>query len=512
MHFDYDLAIIGGHPVGREAALVARSLRGRVALIEPLPPAGQLWAEDPMLAWWGVGQILQAGNQVNRLPCFRFASTPGEMPAGEFSPSPLQPDWQAIKQWVRGAIANVDRVRSPEALAMSGVDVIWGQGQFFPKPRLGLSVIQDDRVIRTLHARAYLLAPGSFPVIPDIPGLETVPYLTPDRLWQEEMTTLPERLLILGSGAIAVELAQSCAGLGSQVALVTSADCLLPVADPNLAHLLQVQLEADGVTIFKGEPVIQVRQLDESIWLQVGDRALETDAVLLAGAQQPNVRELNLERVGVVCNERGKVLVGRRLRTRNPRIYACGEAAWLGAIAPATESPDCSQPISLALVEQQVHVAVKNSLFFPWHFLDSQTIVHRLNTDPPLVQVGLTEEQARRRDRPQDVVVLQQTEPRLPHAQMRGDMLNYCKVLVDGSNGRILGAHWLGANADDGIGAIALAMQNDLHITDLINLPAPSPTATDLLHRTVQQWNYHRLKSRPWFTNLLESWCNFRRG
>jgi pyruvate/2-oxoglutarate dehydrogenase complex dihydrolipoamide dehydrogenase (E3) component len=110
------------------------------------------------------------------------------------------------------------------------------------------------------------------------------------------------------------------------------------------------------------------------------------------------------------------------------------------------------------------------------------------------------------------MVILRQKGTRLPHAQIRGDLLNVCKVIVQGSTGKILGAHWLGIGAEEGMGAIALAMQKNLPISDLAHLSTPAPGAIDTLRQIVQQWQQYRLKTHPRFTNLLESWCNFRRG
>lgn len=479
MTVDYDLVIVGGAAVGRYAAAQARQLGARVALIEPPSSLQALPLLHPL-----VTQLNHALRQELWLHQWGYEA------AGDDADRTL--NWQKTCQWAAMLSETLEAssadTGSLAQLAANGVEVIVADGSFYRRPHLGFTVA--DRILRS---RAYLLAPAAQATIPAIEGLATVNYVTLDSLEQQTWQTLPERLLILGSDPRGIALAQVLNRLGSQVTLITSGERFFPGEDPDAAFLLQAQLEAEGVILLTRTLLTQVRQLDNQIWVQAGDQAIETEAILLATKRQIGLASLNLETAGVKWQPH-RIFVNRKLQTTHPRIYACGES--LGGYSFA------------AIDRHEADVALHNALFLPLKQVNYSAIPSVLFTDPQLAHVGLTELQARQ-VYGEDILVAHQPLKSLIKAQLRGDTTGFCKLITRRS-GEILGAHCLGTEASEWIGTIALAIQQHLKLRDLAQYPALSPTFAELVQKTVVDLQQQR---RPkWQQELLETWFNFQRG
>ncbi|MBW4658081.1 MAG: NAD(P)/FAD-dependent oxidoreductase [Drouetiella hepatica Uher 2000/2452] len=471
--YDYDLVIVGGSAIGRYAAAQAAQT-ARVALVEPETPnyLSALYHSTFLHA-------AQLSHQIRRSPHWGLGCNPKWEESGCL---PLQ--WQETLAWAKGAADSLEDQSTEGNLALlaaSGVDVIVGQGEFLRRPRWGFSVKG-----RLLRSRSFLLAPEAPCSIPDLAGLETVPYLTLETLWQQPWQTLPDRLAIVGSDPRGIELAQAFNRLGTRVALI-SPHPLLPSEDREAANLIQAQLEAEGVDIFTQAIVRQIHLSDRSSEIQVGlewsDRELhhtvKADALLLATPPQIDLASLNLDSVGVEWQPHG-IIVNHKLQTRNPDIYACGAA--LGGYA------------DLAIARHEATVALKNarsprsfrSLFLKKSTVRYEQVPFVLNTAPELARVGLTEIQARRHYGA-DVRLLKQFTKTLPKAQIQGETTGFCKLIVR-RNGEILGAHWIGTHASEGIGTIALAIQQNIKIQAIAQLSLPGFTHAEVLQAIAQQF------------------------
>ncbi len=482
MTVDYDLMILGGASVGRDAAMRACQMGARVALIEPP-------TSTPLLSSMVLGQTLVQLNaslgQQARLQ--QWGCQWGKPDAAPQTPF----DWATLQQWVKTQLevmqASSFPLNSLSRLAAQGVEVILEAGAFHRRPQLGFSTNE-----RTLRARRYLLAASSQPTIPQIEGLATVPWITLDSLAAQNWQTLPERLLILGNDPRGIALAQVLNRLGTQITLITTADRLLPSEDPEAAWLLQTHLEAEGVMILTQTEVTQIKQIEQRIWLQVGNQAIETDGIVLATPPQLNLTSLNLEAAGVKWQPRG-VRVNRKLQTTHPRIYACGES--LGGYA------------DVGLARHEAEIALRNALFFSIHPVNYRCVPTAVFTDPQLVRIGLTTAQAQAMYGA-TVREVRQSLNVLPKAQICQNS-GFCK-LITLESGEILGAHCIGAEASEWIGSIALAMQHSVKLPALARSPHLSPTLAEVMQQAAQSWQTHY---RPeWQRELLETWFNFTRG
>jgi pyruvate/2-oxoglutarate dehydrogenase complex dihydrolipoamide dehydrogenase (E3) component len=374
-------------------------------------------------------------------------------------------------------------------LALAGVEVIQAEGTFERRsvnrrPRLGFTLAE-----RWLRSRAYLLTPTVRATVPAIDGLTAVDFVTLDSLWHS-WQTLPQQIVILGVDPRGLALAQALNRLGGQVTVITSGE-LMPQHDPELAFLLQAQLEAEGVTVLTQTPIAQVRQTEQRIWIQTNEQTIETEALLLATKPQLELAELDLETAGVAWNP-DQIRVNRKLQTTNSRIYACGNFS--------TQS--------VAIDRYEADVAVSNALFLPWKQVDYRSVPIAVFTDPPLVSVGLSEPQAQ----PlygEEVLVVQQSYKTLLKAQVSGDTTGLLKLLCH-RNGKIIGAHCFGADADEWISLVTLAMQQRLNLKALAQLPTLSHTMSDLLRQAADQLLQQQRSQRQ--RDLLETWFNFRRA
>ncbi|MGK7875470.1 MAG: NAD(P)/FAD-dependent oxidoreductase [Xenococcaceae cyanobacterium] len=493
MAVEYDLIVIGGSPEGISAAVTASYLSARVALVEQ-PFKEHLGGSEAIMSRTlthtaRLSEQLSNASQFGIYPRTTDLEGMGEKAEKMPKISPPLIRLTEVKSWAEEVISTLAEQDSPAILASLGVDVIRGAGEFCRLPNQAFIVKN-----RRLRSRAYLIATGSHSVIPEFEGLQEIGYLTPLDIWQkDDLESLPNNLVIVGGSPIGIELAQSLGRLGRNVTLVVEDNRILPREEPEASMLIQSQLEAEGVRIFTQSPITQVRRIEDKKWVQAGNTAIESDEIVLATPRKPNVEGLNLEGVGVQFGRRG-IQLNEKLQTTNPRIYVCGDVA--GGY----------QFVHIA--QYEAGIALKNALFLPLFKVDYRTIPWAIFTEPQLARVGMTEAQARRRYG-KDVFVARQYFKSIAQAQVLGETTGFCKLVVRG-NGKILGAHIVGPEAGELIGAIALAMKNKIKLGAIANFP--HPTLSEITHKTAIEWQRQRLIHNKTLRNFLESLFNWRRN
>jgi pyruvate/2-oxoglutarate dehydrogenase complex dihydrolipoamide dehydrogenase (E3) component len=491
MPVDYDLVVIGGSAAGIQAAIAATQLKARVVLVDQGCATGMISDAQVLSA---VGQTF---NQLQRGSQLGLRTTEAAFPSAATV-------WTQAKHWSVAAAASAE-MSSPAVLSAMGIEVIAGSGEFHRKPKLGLLVNG-----RSLRSRAYLLAIDALPVslqteptgvetllspLAEISGLATVGYLTADVVLQKLPALASRQLVIIGGDAIGVELAQSLVRLGRSVMLIVPDAQLLPHEDAEAAFLLQAQLEAEGVEVLTGTSVPQVREIDGKKWVQAGNRAIETDEIILAMTPPFDPTSLNLAAASVKQSLSG-ILVNAKLQTTNPRIYACrGRIA--GYDTPHSAIADAN-------------VALKNALFLPIAKVSDHHAPNIVATHPPLARVGQTETAALQRYG-NDVIILRQSFKTLTKAQLQDETTGFCKLLVH-RNGELLGAHIVGLQAEELISTIALAMQQKLKIQAIASLVLPSSSLAAILQQTAAEWQRLRLQKNTRLQDFLEGFFNWRRS
>ncbi|MEH2114531.1 dihydrolipoyl dehydrogenase family protein [Nostoc sp.] len=477
---DYDIVIIGGSLAGYYAALAATQLRATVALVEPKVDYG-------FTHHHALTEIAKLAQKLNNAAGSGIHLTHTDTS----EKCHISMAWQEVMLYAQCVASNLKEQHSPAILAAQGVDVIVGSGQFQSSPQLAFAV--NNRLLR---ARNYLLATGSRPEIPDIEGLQGTGYLTLSNIWQSlQGETLPKNWVIIGGIPQSIEIAQTLARFGCSVTLVVKHPYVLPYLEPEIAILLQAQLEVEGVRVLTEKPVTQVKLIEDKKWIQAGDKAFETDEILVATGQQPNLESLNLATVGVKWHRRSLV-VNDKLQTTNHRIYACGDV--IGGYDFAN------------IANYEAKIALNNALFFPRLRVNYCSTPWAIFSVPILAQVGLTEAQAKRQFG-RDVLVLRQYFKTVAAAQLRDETTGMCKLIVL-RNGEILGASILGGEAGELINLIALAISQKIKVKDLGNLSPVYPSFSVILEQTAKEWSKQKLNSNIALQEFLEGFFHFRRN
>jgi len=433
----YDLVVVGAGSAGLTAARTAGRLGARTLLIERDRMGGDcLWTGCvPSKALLHVAAEVHTARRVGRYGL--------SAPRG---PADLV---QAMGS-VRRAIAAIEPHDSAGALAPLGVEVAHGPARFTGQR----AVTVGGRRVRFRYA---VIATGSAPALPPVPGLAEADPLTSDTVW--ELDSLPQRLVVLGGGAIGCELGQAFARLGSWVTIVEALERLLPQEEPAASGLIRQRLEAEGITVLTGFHAEKV----EAGALHGPDTVVPYDQLLVTTGRRANTDGLGLADAGVALGDRGHVRVDGLLRTTNPRIYAAGDATELSAFTH--------------LAGVQAAFAVTHALLGVRRRIDFGAVPRVTFTDPEVARVGLTEAEARQKygNRARAQVL---AHDRVDRA-VTDDRTDGLTSLVIGPRGRIVGATVAAPRAGETIAHLAAAVRLGWTAARYAATVHPYPTYAD---------------------------------
>ncbi len=361
---------------------------------------------------------------------------------------PPQIDFAAVADSVARVVAGLAPNDSAERFEGLGVRVIHAEARFVDRR----TVSAGDIAIRP---RRFVIAAGSAPVVPPIPGLDRVPFLTNETVFANR--TGPAHLIVIGGGPIGIELAQAHKGLGAAVTVI-DAGPLLPHDDPELVALLAARLSEEGIALKPSAAVagVECAGREIAVILATGER-IAGSHLLVAAGRRPDLAALDLPAAGIAANTAG-IIVDARLRTTNRRAFAVGDAA--GGL----------QFTHVALYH--AGIVIRNALFRLPARVDYRALPWVTYTDPELAQVGSSEAAARRAG---PVRVLRWSFADNDRARTERDTAGEVKI-VTSRRGHILGATILGAAAGDLILPWALAISQRLKIGAIANLIVPYPT------------------------------------
>ena len=435
----YDLIVIGGGSAGLTAVRFARRLGLSVALVERDRIGGDC-------TWTGCvpsKALLKAAGLAYDM---RSASRFGLLPPHN---SPV--DFSMVMSRVRGVMQAIHDAESPDALREDGIEVVHGEARFI-----------DSHSIRVeeshLAARRFLVCTGASPVIPPIPGLLEVLYLTYETVWG--LTHLPSRLAVVGGGPIGCELAQAFLRLGSSVTLVEAGNRLLLLDEPEASALVATRLKAEGLELKLGTTLASVQPYGQDISLSLSNgEAIGADTLLIVVGRRPQLKSLCLESAGVAYDASG-IRVDKNLRTSQRHIYAAG---------------DCTGSYQFThYAAYQGFMAVRNAFLPRTRRAVLGHVPWVTFTDPEVAHVGLTESQAREQNGA-DVEVSNWPMNQVDRAVVDGSEDGFLKV-VHGQNGKLLGATVASPRAGELIQEWALALDHGLKISDLAQSLHAYPT------------------------------------
>lgn len=461
-----DICVIGAGSGGLAVATLAATFGRKVVLVEKHKMGG---------ASLNVGSIPSKAllASAKRAHAMRTAS--------EFGIASVDPqiDHRAVQANVRGVISAVAPNDSVERFTGLGIRVILGAARFLDKRTL---LAGDYRVT----ARRFVIATGSSPAIPAIPGLDTCPYYTNETIFDVDRK-IPH-LVVVGGGPIGLELAQAHLRLGSRVT-VLEAGRALGNEDPEGVALLMTTLRGNGIDIREGARVERIESMAGFVRVHIsteqGTETVDGSHLLFATGRNPNLSDLNLAAAGIKFGREG-ITVNRGLRTSNRRIYAIGDV--IGG-------PQYSHASSY-----QAEIVVRRALFWlPSKF--DPTLVPRVTfTDPELAHVGLTEDEARAAKYRINVLRWPFTEN--DRAQAEHETRGHIKV-VTSKSGRILGATILGASASELINIWSLSVSQRLPIKAMTSYIAPYPTLGEVGKRAAIR-QFTALPSKPKIRKLID--------
>jgi len=325
-----------------------------------------------------------------------------------------------------------------------------------------------------------LIATGSLPAIPQVPGLSDVPYLTSDLLssaddpWGTELHEQPRSLLILGGGYIALELGQMFARFGTEVTLVTRGSTILSGYEPEIAEALTEILQEEGLSIVTGAQVCSVGRSGEGVALSLqrhgSQQTLSAEQLLVSTGRRPNTQALGMERVGVEIDSAGAVRVDRTLRTSVSHIWAAGDV-----IGRETAS-QMATPVGARDGKIAAHNALSGE---PPREVDHTVIPRTIFTDPQVAVVGMTDEEAVAAGIECDCNTIPLSV--VPRAGAIRDTRGVIKMVLDGKSRRVVGVSMLGENAGEVIGEAAMALRFGATTDDFIDLIHVYPTMAEAL-------------------------------
>jgi pyruvate/2-oxoglutarate dehydrogenase complex dihydrolipoamide dehydrogenase (E3) component len=308
-----------------------------------------------------------------------------------------------------------------------------------------------------IRARRFVIATGSSPAIPPIPGLDAVPYFTTETIFANQASL--RHLVVIGGGAVGVELGQAYRRLGAAISII-DAQPLLWQEDPELAAILAETLRAEGARLYPSSTLAEVERDGDGIAVVLanGER-IAGSHLLVAAGRRPNTAALDLTAAGIASTRHG-ITVDARLRTSNRRVYAIGDVA--------------GGPHFTHAALYHAGIVIRNALFRLWASVDYRALPRVIYSDPELATVGLSEATARDAFGA-SIRVLRSRFAENDRAQTERDTAGMVKVVTSAS-GRILGAAILGCGAGDQIATWALAISRRLKIGAMANLIMPYPT------------------------------------
>lgn len=440
----WDLIVIGGGAAGLGAARAGAAAGARVLLVSE----GEIGGECTFTGCVPSKTLLEAAARGTAFPAAMAA--------------------------VRHAVAAIAATETPDVLGREGIEVFRGRAAFTSPHEISVDG-------RALWARAFIVATGSQPSAPPVPGLAGTGYLTNETIFG--LGELPERLAVLGGGPVGCELAQAFARLGSQVTVIEAAPRLLPAADPEASRVVAEVFGAEGISVRTGVAAASVKHNEKTVALALasGDE-VTADRLLVVTGRRPVTGDLGVEAAGVRLDQRGYIVTDRHLATTARGIYAAGDVTG-------------RMPFTHAAFAMG-RVAARDALRRPWSppgAFATAAIPWVVFTDPEVAQVGLTETQAAASHAGARVAWLPMRE--VDRAVTAGRTEGFVKIIAGRrrvlggtGGGRVLGATIVAARAGEMIHEPALAIRTGMFTGRLAQATHAYPTWSLAIQQATAQF------------------------
>ncbi|WP_147803086.1 dihydrolipoyl dehydrogenase family protein [Alkalicoccus halolimnae] len=470
----YDIIVIGGGSGGLTAASGAAQFGAKTALIEKQNSLG--------------GDCLHYGC----VPSKALIAAASELHDTHVSAKKHglvidgKPDWQKVRSQIQKAVDTIQEHDSTERFQKLGVDVIYAEASFEDAHRLRLSngqVIKGKRIV---------IATGSRPIIPEIENVNLVDVITNESVFY--MEKLPENIVMVGGGAIGLEMAQALSRVGASVTVVDNAPDLLLQEDEDISVRASREFKKE-VTIHLKSTVKKLERHDDGVFAVIEgevNKKVKTDALFLAVGRNPNIDLLKLDNAGVERNEKAAISVNERMQTSVPHIYAVGD---VNGKFPFTHGAG-----------EEAKVVIANAVFGLKMKMDYSNLPWAFYTQPEIFHLGQTEKEVIEQSG-KDYEVIKADNPDRMIAEQ--DEVSFVKVIID-RKGFILGAHGIGKNASDWMQTLVYMKTKGHKIKDISEVVHPYPARTEIVKQLADQyWNKKLFKSR--LTGFTKTYIKYLR-
>lgn len=442
---DYDFLIIGSGSAAFSAAIKAVESGAKVGMIE----RGTVGGTCVNTGCVPSKTLLRAG-EINRMAQTN-PFTGLQTAAGEVALAPLMEQKNELVRTLRNQ-------KYINLIQEYGFHLIQGEARFVD----GSTVEVNGQ---TFSARRFLIATGASPLLPAIPGLEEVDYLTSTSLL--ELEEVPKRLTVIGSGYIGRELGQLLHNLGSEVTLLLRSERLLKDYDPEVSEAMEKSLTEQGIQLITGVTYERVEQDGDVIKVHLivnGEKkVIASEQLLVSAGRKPNTDSLNLSAAGVLVGPRHEVKINEFAQTSNERIYAAGDVT-LG-------------PQFVYVASYEGGIAADNAVGGLQRRIDLTVVPGVTFTNPAFATVGLTERQAT--EMGQEVVTSVLPLEAVPRALANHETTGVIKLVADRNTRKVLGVHVVAEQAGEIIYGATLAVKFGLTVDDLKETLAPYLTMAE---------------------------------
>ncbi|MEX2616378.1 MAG: mercuric reductase [Alphaproteobacteria bacterium] len=455
-----DICVIGAGSGGLSVAAGASQMGASVALVE----RGKMG-----------GDCLNYGCVPSKALIAAAHTAHGMRHGDRFGVKSVTPevDYAALRAHIRGVIAAIEPNDSVERFTGLGVNVIQAEGRFVAPDAL-------EAGGRRIRANRFVIATGSSAMVPPLPGLESVPYLTNETVF--ELDSRPDHLIVIGGGPIGAELAQAHRRLGARVTVLEMFD-FLGKDDPELTEVVRRQFVADGVdirarTVVKSVAAAADGGIDVHVVKDGRPEVVTGSHLLVAAGRQANTAGLNLEAAGVDYDRKG-INVDARLRTSNRKIFAIGDV-----VGPYQFTH---------MAGYHAGIVIRNILFKLPAKVDYRAVPWVTYTDPELAHVGMTEAQAKE-SKVSGMNILRWPFHENDRAQAERETHGMIKIVLD-RKGRVLGATIAGSRAGELILPWVLAVAGKQKIGAMAGVIVPYPTLSEVGKRAAGSYYTPKLFS-----------------
>ena len=443
---EFDVVILGGGSAGYAAASSAQSHGAKVAIVDPGPLGGLCILRGCM----PTKTILRSSDIISLM---RRAEEFGLLPVK------ARADLAAINDRKNQLIREFTDYRV-EQLKDPRFKLIQEKAEF-----ISPTEVQVGKSI--LKAKSFIIATGSVIAEYPIPGLKETGYVTSDEVLT--MRNTPESIIVLGAGAVAVELAQFFLRIGTKVTLIQRSSHILSSGDEDLAHPVEDRFREEGMDLYTGTKIIKaLRENNRSIIFfkhEGKEKRVEAEFIFQALGRRPNIDGLNLPAAGVTT-DKGRVTVNTEMRTSQKNIFAVGDVNGIHEV------------VHIAI--QQGEIAGFNACS-PNHSkeVDDRLKASVVFTDPAVASVGLSEKECKAAN----IDYLVASHPFSDHGKSMclGETHGHVKILCNPTTGEVLGGHIVGPEAGELIHEIITLMHFHGTVKDLINIPHYHPTLAEIL-------------------------------